>query len=72
MSKMADLTLVAKLLHEFNALETAGAGKSGHADHEKRNEVLDELQDAAGLAGRMVMDRDIVRKAEQLLKSSKP
>ena len=47
----------------------SGAGKSTHADHDKRNQLLDELQDAAGLAGRMVMERDILRRAEQLLKS---
>jgi len=65
-----DKTLLADLLARFNALEAAGAGKMGHPDHDKRNEILDEMQDAAGLAGKMVMERDILRKAELLLKAS--
>jgi hypothetical protein len=56
------------LLQQFKALESAGAGSASHADHDKRNQLLDELQDAVGLAGKMVMERDIVKKAEQLLK----
>ena len=64
-----DKDLLATLLKQFNTLEAAGAGKSGHPDHDKRNQILDEMQDAAGLAGRMVMERDILRKAEQLLKA---
>ena len=66
---MPDQTKIAALLEQFIALETAGAAKPGHAQHDKRNEVLDELQDAAGLAGRMVMERDILRQAEKLLKA---
>ncbi len=64
-----DKTLLKSLFDRFNALEASGAGKPGHADHDKRNEILDEMQDAAGLAGRMVMERDILRKAEQILKA---
>jgi hypothetical protein len=63
-----DKTLLADLLKQFHALEAAGAGKYGHPDNDKRNQILDEMQDAAGLAGKMVMERDIVRKAELLLK----
>jgi len=59
--------LIRDLLQKFNALEAAGAGKIGHPDNDRRNELLDELQDAAGLAGRMVMERDILRKAAMLL-----
>ncbi len=65
---MSDLTHLADLLQQFQTLEAAGAGKSSHAEHDKRNNLLDELQDASGLAGRMVMERDILKRAEQLLK----
>jgi hypothetical protein len=58
---------LAALVRQFKALEADGAANGSHTDHEKRNEVLDELQDLVGLAGRMVMERDILRKAEQLL-----
>jgi hypothetical protein len=60
--------VIRELLNRFQSLESAGAGNASHADHEKRNELLDELQDAVGLAGKMVMERDIVKKAEQLSK----
>jgi len=63
-----DKVRLAELFKQFNALETAGAGKVGHPENDRRNELLDEMQDAAGLAGKMVMERDILRKAEQLLK----
>ncbi len=63
-----DKVRLAELFKQFNSLETAGAGKVGHPENDRRNELLDEMQDAAGLAGRMVMERDILRKAEQLLK----
>jgi hypothetical protein len=61
---------LAELFKQFSALETAGAGKTGHPENDKRNELLDEMQDAAGLAGRMVMERDILRKTELLLKQA--
>jgi len=64
----AKADVIRNLLAKFNALEAAGAGKVGHPDNDRRNQLLDELQDAAGLAGRMVMERDILRKAELLLK----
>jgi hypothetical protein len=56
-----DKVLLKQLLEQFNALGPGG-------DAGKRNEILDEMQDAAGLAGKMVMERDILRKAEQILK----
>jgi hypothetical protein len=58
---------VGALLAEFRKLESAGAGKSDHPQHEKRNQLLDELQDAVGLAGKMVMEGDITRKADKVL-----
>ena len=58
---------VATLLEQVTAMEQAGATNPGHPDHWRRTEVMDELQDAVGLGGRMVTDRDILRKAERLL-----
>jgi len=58
---------VAALLQEFRKLESAGAGKADHAEHEKRNQLLDELQDAVGLGGKMVMEADILRRADRLV-----
>lgn len=40
---------------------------TAYADQRKSDEVLDELQDAVGLAGRMVTDKDILRAAGKLL-----
>jgi len=62
-----DTQKVAALLQEFRKLEAAGAGKSDHAQHDKRNQLLDELQDAVGLGGKMVMEADILRRADKLL-----
>lgn len=62
-----DTVKLASLLAEFRALDAAGAGRVGHPQSDKRNELLDEMQDVAGLAGKMVMERDILRKAELLL-----
>jgi hypothetical protein len=64
-----DTIKLAALLAEFNKLDAAGAARVGHPDNDKRNQVLDEMQDVAGLAGRMVMERDILKKTEQLLKA---
>ncbi len=55
------------LLAEFKSLEAAGASKPGHPDRARRDELLDDLQDAVGLNGRMVMERDILKRAEQIL-----
>jgi hypothetical protein len=58
---------ITALVTEFKSLEAAGAARIGHADHARRDQVLDELQDAVGLGGKMVMERDILRRAEQIL-----
>ena len=50
-----DRDRIANLVTQINALTPA--------DNDRRNELLDELQDAVGFAGRMVMDRDILKKA---------
>ena len=61
-----DPARVAALMSQWTALEQAGAAAPGHADHWRRTEVLDELQDAVGLAGKMVTDRDILNRAERI------
>ena len=62
-----DRTRVTTLMAQFTAMEQAGAAKPGHPDHWRRTELMDELQDAVGLAGKMVTDRDILKKAERVL-----
>ena len=37
------------------------------ADRAARDQLLDELQDAVGLSGKMVTESDIIRRAEKLL-----
>jgi hypothetical protein len=61
------LKRVSALLLAFRELENSGASRSDHPSHEKRNQLLDELQDAVGLEGRMVMERDILKRADKLL-----
>jgi hypothetical protein len=58
---------VAALVKSFRDLESRGAAKSDHPDHDKRNQILDELQSAVGLDGRMVMESDILKRADKLL-----
>jgi hypothetical protein len=62
-----DKTKIAQLLALFESLEAKGAASNSHADHDKRNNTLDELQDLVGMAGKMVMDSDIVRRAKKIL-----
>jgi hypothetical protein len=61
------LKRVSALLLAFRELENSGAARNDHPSHEKRNQLLDELQDAVGLEGRMVMERDILKRADRLL-----
>ena len=63
----SDRDRVAGLMQKWTALEQAGAADPGHPDHWRRTELLDELQDAVGLAGRMVTDADILKRAQRLL-----
>ena len=58
---------VAALMQQFTALEQAGAAKPGHPDHWRRTELLDELQDAVGLGGKMVTDADILKRAARVI-----
>ena len=58
----ADTTQLAALLDKFKKASSATS-----ADRTARDELLDQLQDAAGLGGRMVTEQDIVRRAEKLI-----
>jgi hypothetical protein len=58
-----DLQRVRALMEQLQQLPTAGP----KADPAKRDQLLDELQDLVGLAGKMVMENDIIRRAKQLL-----
>jgi hypothetical protein len=57
-----DATRIATLLDQFKRASSATS-----ADRAARDELLDQLQDAAGLGGRMVTEQDIVRRAEKLI-----
>ena len=57
---------VAALMQQWFALEQSGAAAPGHPDHWRRTELLDELQDAVGLAGRRVTDAGILKRAARL------
>jgi hypothetical protein len=63
----ADKSKIAELLKQFESLEAAGAVASSHPDHDRRNNTLDELQDLVGMAGKMVMETDIVRRAKKMI-----
>ena len=43
------------------------ASASTTADRAARDQLLDELQEAVGLSGKMVTEADILRRAEKLL-----
>jgi hypothetical protein len=43
------------------------ASGSTATDRAARGQLLDELQDAVGLSGKMVTEADIIRRAERLL-----
>lgn len=63
----ADRKRLAAMVAELNTLEAAGAAKASHPDHARRDELWEELQQMVGLGGKMVMERDIMRRASQLL-----
>jgi hypothetical protein len=58
-----DLQL-ASLLERFRA-----ASGSTTAERAAKDGLLDELQDAVGLSGKMVTEADIIRRAERLLQA---
>ncbi len=57
-----DRQRVAALVELVNEVERAAA-----VDHHRRTEIMDELQDAVGLNGKMVTDRDILKRAERVM-----
>ena len=57
-----DANQLTNLLAQFK-----GASSATSADRAARDELLDQLQDAAGLGGQMVTENDIVRRAEKLI-----
>ena len=61
-SGSVDDNRVAVLLEKFRRAPTATS-----ADRTARDQMLDELQDAVGLSGKMTTEKEIVRRAEQLL-----
>ena len=62
-----DKQRAAALVEQVRAMELAGAAKPGHADHWRRTELMDELQDVVGLQGKMVTDADIMKRAERVI-----
>jgi hypothetical protein len=57
-----DKIRLASLVDKFRKAPTATA-----ADRSARDAVLDELQDAVGLGGRMVTENDVLRRADKML-----
>jgi hypothetical protein len=57
-----DRQRIAALVEQFNRMPS-----SSSAERLSRDEVLDQLQEAVGLSGRMVTEQDILRQASKLL-----
>jgi len=53
---------LATLLKQFQSAPSATA-----ADRAARDQLLDELQESVGLAGKMVTEQQVVRRAENML-----
>ncbi len=60
-----DVTELASLVQRFRQ-----ASGSTTPDRAARDELLDQLQDAVGLSGKMVTESDILRRAEKLIQQS--
>ena len=58
----ADAKKIADLLERFR--HASGATT---VDRAARDQLLDELQDAVGLSGKMVTEADIIRRAEKTI-----
>ena len=61
-SDNVDTKRLAVLLEQFK--HASGATT---ADRAAKDQLLDELQEAVGLSGRMATESDIIRRAEKLL-----
>jgi hypothetical protein len=57
-----DKTSLAALVDQFKR-----ASAETTADRASKDRLLDELQEAVGLSGKMVTESDIIRRAEKLL-----
>ena len=57
-----DVKQLTALMEQFQK-----ASATTTADRAAKDQLLDELQDAVGLSGRMVTESDIIRRAEKLL-----
>jgi hypothetical protein len=57
-----DKNSLSALVEQFKSASVATA-----ADRATKDRLLDELQDAVGLSGKMVTESDIIRRAEKLL-----
>ncbi len=58
---------VKSLLAQVAAVDQAIAASPGYVLRARRSEILDELQDAVGLNGKMVTERDILDRAAKLI-----
>ena len=45
------------------------ASSATMADREVKDQLLDELQDAVGLSGKMVTEQDVIRRAQKLVQA---
>jgi hypothetical protein len=61
-SGKVDPQRLATLVEQFKRASAATT-----ADRSAKDQLLDELQDAVGLSGKMVTESDIVRRAEKLI-----
>jgi hypothetical protein len=57
-----DLIRLATLVDQFKRASAATT-----ANRSARDQLLDELQEAVGLSGKMVTESDIIRRAEKLI-----
>jgi hypothetical protein len=57
-----DRTRLATLVDQLKRASTATT-----ADRSAKDQLLDELQEAVGLSGKMVTESDIIRRAEKLI-----
>ena len=57
-----DRTRLTTMVDQFKRAPSATA-----ADRSAKDQLLDELQEAVGLSGKMVTENDVLRRAEKLL-----
>ena len=60
-----DKNSLAVLVEQFKSASATTA-----ADRATKDRLLDELQEAVGLSGKMVTESDVIRRAEKLLQGS--